>query len=81
MQTIPVRIDKWLWAVRIYKTRILAAEQCKGGHVKIKGQKVKPSRLVHVDEIICVRKRGFEFSYKVLGYLDKRVSAKEANVC
>ena len=50
------RIDKWLWAARIFKTRSIAADACKNGRVKISGTNVKPSHMVKVGETVCVRK-------------------------
>lgn len=71
-----VRIDKWLWAVRIFKTRTLAAEACKKGRVVIGNAEVKPSRTVHVGEIVQVRKPPVTFSFRVLDITDKRMGAK-----
>jgi ribosome-associated heat shock protein Hsp15 len=71
----PVRIDKWLWAVRVYKTRTQAAEECRKGRVIINGVSVKPSHVVKVEEIILIRKPPVIYTYKVTGILDKRVSA------
>ena len=62
-----VRIDKWLWAVRIFKTRTAASEACKKGRVLIGGTAVKPSRNIRVGEVIKVRKPPVTYSYKVLG--------------
>lgn len=69
------RIDKWLWAVRICKTRKIAAELCEKHRVTIDGQVVKPSRDVKTDQIICIKRDGIEYQYKVIAPLDKRVSA------
>ena len=71
-----VRIDKWLWAVRIYKTRSQATESCRKGHVTIASLPVKPSRSVHVGEVVKVRKSPIVRSFKVLGLAEKRMSAK-----
>jgi ribosome-associated heat shock protein Hsp15 len=71
-----VRIDKWLWAVRIYKTRSLATESCRKGHVSIGNLPVKPSRAVHIGEVVKVRKSPIVRSFKVLGMAEKRMSAK-----
>ena len=73
------RIDKWLWAVRIYKTRQLASKECNAGKVKINGQRVKPSRLIKIHDIVTVQKRFVKFSYNVINLLDKRISAKLIN--
>ena len=71
-----LRIDKWLWAVRIFKTRSQAAEACKKGKVLIDSIQVKPSRVLKVGEIVYVKKLPVIYQYKVLGLLGKRQSAK-----
>lgn len=71
-----VRVDKWLWAVRLYKTRSQATEACKKGHISIGDSTVKPSRMVHAGEIIKVRKTPITKSLKILALADKRMSAK-----
>ena len=71
-----IRVDKWLWAVRIYKTRSQAAEACKGGKVKMDGVNVKPSREVKVNDIINVQQAGIVKSLKVLKVHKNRVGAK-----
>lgn len=71
-----VRIDKWLWAVRIFKTRSIAADAIKLGRVTIGGQKVKASRTVHVGEVIDVRKPPVTYSFKVLALTENRMGAK-----
>jgi len=73
-----VRIDKWLWAVRIFKTRSLAAEACKKGKVTVDGVTVKPSRDVRLNEIISLRVPPITRSYQVLAISGKRMSAKLA---
>jgi len=75
----PVRIDKWLWAVRLFKTRTLATEECKKGRVTIDGISVKPSRVPKPGDIIKVRKNPITYSYKVVGITGKRVGAKLAH--
>ena len=70
-----VRIDKWLWAVRIFKTRSLAAEACNKGHVKIGDSPVKASREVRLGEVIKVRLAPIERQYRVKELTDKRMSA------
>ena len=72
----PVRIDKWLWAVRLYKTRTLATEDCRKGRVSIEGVSVKPSRIPKPGEIIKVRRNPLTYSYRVMGITGKRISAK-----
>ncbi len=71
-----VRIDKYLWSVRVYATRSLATEECKKGRVTIGGVAVKPSRVVKTGEIILVRKNPVTYSYRVIELLGKRVGAK-----
>lgn len=71
-----VRIDKWLWAVRIFKTRSQASEACKKGYVRIKESSVKPSREVRVGEVIHVKKAPITKSFKVLALVGKRMGAK-----
>ena len=73
-----VRIDKWLWAVRLYRSRSLATEACHAGHVKIAGQSVKPSREVRVGETITAQAGGLTRTVRVLALLDRRVGAKVA---
>lgn len=72
----PVRIDKWLWAVRLFKTRSLATEECKKGRVTIDGVQVKPSRVPKPGDIIKVRKNPVTYSYRVIGLVGKRIGAK-----
>ena len=71
-----VRIDKWLWAVRVFKTRSPATDACKMNRVSINGQLTKPSRLVKEGDVISVRKPPIEYSFKVLRVLNNRVGAK-----
>lgn len=71
-----LRIDKWLWAVRIFKTRSQAADACKKGKILIDDVQVKPSRVIKVGEIIMVKYPPVNYQYKVLGLLGKRQSAK-----
>ncbi len=71
-----VRVDKWLWAVRIYKTRSLATEACKKGRVIIDDVQVKPSREIKTGDIILVRKLPVIYTYKVKDVLEKRLSAR-----
>ncbi len=70
------RIDKWLWATRIFKTRTIAAEACKKGRVTINGSQVKAARMIKSGEIIQVKKTPITYSFKVLQPIEKRVSAK-----
>ena len=71
-----VRIDKWLWAVRIFKTRTIAAEAIKKGRVMVGGVAVKPSRMIRMGDVVQVRKPPVTFSFKVLALSDKRMGAK-----
>ena len=71
-----VRIDKWLWAVRVFKTRSMATEACKLGRVTIEGMNVKPSHIIKVGDKISVRKPPITFTFEVLALLDNRVGAK-----
>lgn len=71
-----VRIDKWLWSVRIYKTRNLAAEACRSGKVRINDKPVKPSREVRLNEEISINITPLVKTVKVTGLLKNRVSAK-----
>ena len=71
-----VRIDKYLWAIRVFKTRTDATDACKGGKVKIGTVNAKPSRDVQVGEVIAVRKGAVMFTYKVLQLVDHRLGAK-----
>ena len=70
------RIDKWLWASRIFKTRTIAAEACKKGRVSINGTQVKPSRMIQPGEVIQVKKPPVTYSFKVLQAIEKRIGAK-----
>ena len=70
------RIDKWLWAVRIFKTRTIAAEACKKGRVNINGAQAKPSRMVKEGDVIQVRKPPITYSFRILQAIEKRVGAK-----
>jgi ribosome-associated heat shock protein Hsp15 len=71
-----VRIDKWLWAVRLYKTRSLATEECRKGRVMINEMPVKPSREVKIGDKIQIRKPPIVRTYEVLGISEKRMAAK-----
>ena len=70
------RIDKWLWAARVYKTRSLAANACKNGRVTIEGVNVKPSHMIKRGEVISVKKPPITYSYMVLDCIEQRVGAK-----
>ena len=70
------RIDKWLWAARIFKTRSIAADACKNGRVTIGGVNVKPSHMVKVGETVSVRKPPITYSFRILKTIEMRVGAK-----
>ena len=71
-----VRIDKWLWATRVFKTRTIATTACKLGRVTIGGMPVKPSHSIKVGDRIDVRKPPVTYSFEVIGVLNNRVGAK-----
>ncbi|HNW57758.1 MAG TPA: S4 domain-containing protein [Bacteroidales bacterium] len=71
-----IRIDKFLWSVRLYKTRSIASDECRKGRIVINDVQVKPSRIVLKDEIITVKKPPVVFTYRVIEPIENRVSAK-----
>ena len=71
-----VRIDKWLWAVRIFKTRTLATEACKKGKIMILGNTVKASRNIKIGDIIQIKRSPIVYSFKVLALSENRMGAK-----
>lgn len=71
-----VRIDKWLWAVRVFKTRSIAAEAIKKGRVTVNGHPIKSSKTVKVGDTVQVKKQPVTYSFKVVGIIGKRVGAK-----
>ncbi len=75
----PVRIDKFLWSARIYKTRSIASDACQNGRIKINNVQVKPSRIVAKGDIVTVRKPPVLFTYRVIEIPENRVSAKLVN--
>lgn len=70
------RIDKWLWAVRIFKTRTIAADACKNGRVTMNGQSVKPSKVLRDGDVVSVRKAPVTYTFRVLKAIENRVGAK-----
>lgn len=70
------RIDKWLWAARVYKTRTLASDACKNGRITINGALAKPSRTVKVGDQVGVKKSPITYTFRVLQAIEKRVGAK-----
>ena len=71
-----VRVDKYLWAMRIYKTRSIATDACKCGRVKINGVEVKPSRMFHIGDVFTVRKGPITYTYRILQLWGNRLGAK-----
>lgn len=76
-----VRIDKWLWSVRIFKSRTLATDACKAGKVRIGEEPVKPAYLITENEIVTVKKDGFNLRYRAIQLIEKRVGAPIAVTC
>jgi len=76
--TDAVRLDKWLWAVRFFKTRGLSQQAIRGGRVDINGQKPKPSRLVRVGDQLLIGRGELSFEVEVTGLADRRISAEQA---
>ena len=74
--TDEARIDKWLWAARIFKTRTIAADACKNGRVTVGGVQVKPSRMVKVGDEVGVRKPPVTYTFRILKTIEQRVGAK-----
>lgn len=70
------RIDKWMWAARIFKTRTIAAEACKKGRIYINGAQAKPARMIKPGDTIQVKKPPIIYSFKVIQAIEKRVGAK-----
>ena len=71
-----VRIDKYLWSIRVYKTRSEATDACKGGKIRLNGGDVKPSKTVKVGDVLVARKGPVTYTYKVLQLVDKRQGAR-----
>ena len=71
-----VRVDTYLWALRIYKTRSIATDACTCGRVKMNGVEVKPSRMFHVGDIFTVRKGPITYTYRILQLWGNRLGAK-----
>ena len=70
------RIDKWLWAARVFKTRSIAADACKNGRVTLNGVNLKPSRTIKEGDVVSVKKPPVTYSFKVLKTIEQRVGAK-----
>lgn len=78
---LKVRIDKWLWSVRAYKTRTEATNACSSGKVKIEGKRVKAAQMLTTGEVVEFKKAGNQKIYKVLRLIQKRVGAQIAQEC
>jgi ribosome-associated heat shock protein Hsp15 len=76
-----MRVDKWLWCVRIFKSRSKATDACKKGHISIEETRLKPSFLIRADQIINVKKDGYFLTFKINKLLKSRVSAVLAAPC
>ena len=76
-----IRIDKWLWAIRMYKTRTLATEACAAGKIKIEGESVKASYLLKVGQTIQMNRQGEKWTLKSVKLIEKRVGAPLAAEC
>lgn len=80
-EVLKVRIDKWLWAIRFFKTRTQATDACKGGDVEIGEREAKASSLVQCGDVIRVRKNGIRYSIEAVKLIEKRVGAPIAQEC
>ncbi|HAY67875.1 RNA-binding S4 domain-containing protein [Acidimicrobiales bacterium] len=76
-----VRVDKWLWAVRLYKTRASANDACSSGRVRINGTPAKPAQRIKVGDVLVSRRSGFSRTYRVVKVIEKRVGAPVAVEC
>lgn len=81
MSVQKVRVDKWMWAVRIFKTRTISTDYIRSGKVSINGEALKPSYQVKPGDLIKVKKNGFDFQYEVKEIIEKRVNAQIAVTC
>lgn len=76
-----VRVDKWLWSVRIFKSRTIATDACKSGKIKINEKNAKASSTIERGDLLQVRKDGFNLQFKVIDLIQKRVGAPIAQTC
>lgn len=76
--TAKVRLDRWLWAVRCYKTRELACAAIEAGQVRVGGERVKPARALKAGDVVTVRRAGFVWELEVVATIERRVSGAEA---
>ena len=74
-----VRLDKWLWSIRVYKTRADATDACRGSAIKINGQPAKPASKIRLGDRLNIRKKGITLTLKVKGLIDKRIGAQKVN--
>ncbi|MBK8734419.1 MAG: RNA-binding S4 domain-containing protein [Saprospiraceae bacterium] len=79
--TEKLRVDKWLWSIRIFKSRTMSTDFCKSGKVRLKEEVLKPSSLIQVGQTLEIKKNGFNLLFKVIKLISKRVSASEAILC
>lgn len=75
-ETKEVRIDKWLWAVRIFKTRTIATDACKKNRVAINGSEAKPSKMVKIGDVVKVKRPPVTYEFEVMDVTEKRMGAK-----
>ncbi|HVM08502.1 MAG TPA: RNA-binding S4 domain-containing protein [Acidimicrobiales bacterium] len=75
------RVDQWLWAIRLYKTRTSASDACRGGHVKVNGSSAKPSTAVKIGDRVTTHLHGRDRVLEVVRLIDKRVGAPVAAEC
>lgn len=75
------RLDSWLWAVRLFKTRSMATTACRGGHVRVNGNPAKPAQNLKVGDRVTIRQPGWERVFEVVQIISKRVGAPEAQKC
>ena len=75
------RVDRWVWVVRLTRTRAMAAAACRAGHVRVNGDRAKPATLVHVGDEVRVRTEGVDRIVEVVQVIEKRVGATVAVQC
>ena len=78
IQDSSIRLDKWLWAARFFKTRSLAAAAVAGGKVKVNGERVKPAKAIRLDDELSIHVGPYEYGVRVLGLSGRRGPAPEA---
>lgn len=80
-ETTKIRVDKWLWAVRFFKTRTLAAEACDGGKIKLDGKNLKPAYGIKIGDTLLITKENERLTIQVTQLIEKRVGAEIAQTC